>query len=343
MSDSKSTNEYPVESPAPYQVSAFYKFIPLEHASLESLKTTLEEKAKSLKVKGLFLLGTEGANATICGLPENVTAFKDFLIQTFGEMDFKDSVCSFIPFRAFKLKIKPEIVTLGDTTVVPQTSHWNHITPEEWEFILKNDPDAVVIDTRNWYETQIGKFKSALDLNMNEFSEFPDKVKSLDLPKDKKVLIYCTGGIRCEKAILEMQKQGFEKVYQLEGGILKYLEDVKSDEWDGECFVFDRRVAVDKDLQPSTTYTFCPHCGQPALQLMECIRCHKPGRVCHACLSSNKPEFQTCSKNCAHHHMRGSRVKTMNQGPSRQELHKQVVSQNDTTNLFSKKISSTAE
>jgi UPF0176 protein len=305
-----------------YQISAFYKFIALAPETHKELKKKIEDKAESLNIHGLFLMGTEGINATVAGLEHGVLEFKDFMTNEFGTLAFKDSYCDFIPFRAFKLKIKPEIVTIGDTSVVPQSSHWNHITPQEWEHILKNDKDAVVIDTRNWYETQIGKFKKAIDLNLNEFNEFPEKIKNLDIPKDKKVLIYCTGGIRCEKAILEMQKQGFNNVYQLEGGILKYFEDVKSDEWEGECFVFDRRVAVDTDLQPSQTYTFCPHCGQPASVEINCIRCGKSARVCMKCLNSSKEEYKTCSKNCAHHHAKGNRLKRKHQGLTRQELHR---------------------
>src|SRR5690606_33303572 len=111
----------------------------------------------------------------------------------------------------------------------------NHLPPKDWESTL-NDPDVVVIDTRNWYETQVGKFKNAVDLNINEFREFPEAVKKLNLPKEQKVLMYCTGGIRCEKAILEMNRQGYENVFQLEGGILKYLEQFPNKSWEGECF-----------------------------------------------------------------------------------------------------------
>jgi UPF0176 protein len=307
-----------------YLVSAFYKFISLKKEDLPGLKERIEKKAEELKIRGLFLLGTEGVNSTISGPQNGCVEFRKFIADEIlmGELTNKDSISDYMPFRAFKLKIKKEIVTLGDTSIVPEKAHLNHITPEEWEEILLTDPDAIVIDTRNWYETEIGKFKKALDLKLNEFNEFPDKLKELEIQKDKKVLIYCTGGIRCEKAIIEMHKQGFENVYQLEGGILKYFEDVKeSNEWDGECFVFDRRVAVDKNLEASKKYTFCPHCGQPAHEEVECIRCEKKQKICKKCLDSGKPELKTCSKNCAHHHVRGSRVKRKNQGITRQELH----------------------
>lgn len=308
-----------------YLVSAFYKFVPLKKEDLPALKEKIEKKAEEFKIRGLFLLGTEGVNSTISGPAEGCSDFRKFIAEEtiVGDLTNKDSISSYMPFRAFKLKIKKEIVTLGDTSIVPEKVHLNHITPEEWEEVLLKDPDAVVIDTRNWYETEIGKFKKALDLNLNEFNEFPDRIKELEMPKDKKILIYCTGGIRCEKAIIEMHKQGFNNVHQLEGGILKYFEDVKnSDQWEGECFVFDRRVAVDKNLDASTKYTFCPHCGQPAYEEINCIRCEKTQKVCGKCLNSGKQELHTCSKNCAHHHSKGSRVKRKNQGITRQELHK---------------------
>jgi len=310
-----------------YLVSAFYKFVALKKEDLDGLKLKIEKKAEELKIRGLFLLGTEGVNSTISGPAEGCAQFRDYVATIVGELTNKDSISSYMPFRAFKLKIKKEIVTLGDTSVVPESAHLNHLTPQEWKDVLDNDPEAIVIDTRNWYETEIGKFKRALDLNMNEFNEWADKVKELQIEKDRKVLIYCTGGIRCEKAIIEMQKQGFENVYQLEGGILKYFEDIKEPtpekaQWDGECFVFDRRVAVDKDLNASEKYTFCPHCGQPAHEEVNCIRCEKPQKICGKCMNSGKEELKTCSKNCAHHHSKGSRVKRKNQGITRQELHK---------------------
>ncbi len=308
-----------------FLISAFYKFVPIQKENIPSLKETIEKKAKETKIRGLFLLGTEGVNSTISGPPEGCAEFRRFLAEDtiIGELTNKDSISTFMPFRAFKLKVKKEIVTLGDTSVVPEKPKLNHVTPAEWHEILATDPEAVVIDTRNWYETEIGKFKNALELNMNEFNEFPEKLKELQDLKEKKVLIYCTGGIRCEKAIIEMHKQGFKNVYQLDGGILKYFEDIKNpNQWEGECFVFDRRVAVDTELQASTKYTFCPHCGQPAYEEFDCIRCEKPTKVCKKCKDSGKEEYKTCSKNCAHHHAKGSRVKRKNQGITRQELHK---------------------
>lgn len=308
-----------------YQISSFYKFKNLPKEDLQNIKKSLEKKAKELHVRGLFLIGQEGFNATISGKPEDCQEFKTFL-QTetpIGEMVFKDSYAEYMPFRAFKVKIKKEIVTIGDTNVVPKSAKLRHISPKEWQDILVHDKDAIVLDTRNWYETEIGKFHKAIDMKINEFNEFPQKLNELNLAKDKKILIYCTGGIRCEKAIIEMQNQGYENVYQLEGGILKYFEEIPgAPEWDGECFVFDRRVAIDKNLKTSQNFTFCPHCGQPATVEVNCIRCQKRQKLCEKCLASEDRALHTCSKNCAHHERKSSRVKRKNQGLTRQEMHR---------------------
>jgi UPF0176 protein len=257
-----------------YYVSTFYKF--QKDADPEKTKLFLEDISKKLNVRGLIIIGTEGFNATVCAKNiENLENFKDAIRDYFKVADlfFKDSESVVCPFRRFKVKIRPEIVTLGDTTLVPfeLDGKNNHLSPTEWNQVMKND-DPIIIDTRNWYETKIGTFKGAINPMTNKFTEFPKFLEKNNIPKDKKVLIFCTGGIRCEKGILEVQKQGYKNVYQLYGGILNYLKESPNDQFEGECFVFDHRVAVTQNLQPSTQYRLCPHCGQ------------------------------TCSKNCAHHY-----------------------------------------
>jgi UPF0176 protein len=149
---------------------------------------------------------------------------------------------------------------------------------------------------------------------MSEFTEFPDLVKNLNVEKSQPVLMYCTGGIRCEKASIEMKNQGFEHVYQLDGGILNYLEHFPNDEFEGECFVFDHRVALDQNLNPSEKYVLCHHCGQPArIQLFDCVQCGQKTVVCENCLDHNIQDLsiRTCSKNCRHHYKMGHKtVKT---------------------------------
>jgi UPF0176 protein len=167
------------------------------------------------------------------------------------------------------------------------------------------DPEVVVLDTRNDYEVDIGKFKNARDFRTKEFQEFPESLKQSDIHPDQKVLIYCTGGIRCEKAILAMEEQGYKNVYQLDGGILNYLKEYPDGAFDGECFVFDYRVAVDSRLEPSQQYTLCPHCGQPAGgPVIQCEQCGRDEVICSSCTASGEA---TCSKNCSHHRKIGSK------------------------------------
>ncbi len=157
-----------------------------------------------------------------------------------------------------------------------------------------------MLDTRNRYETEIGQFKGAVIPPIDTFREFPAYLQQSQFDKSKPFLIYCTGGIRCEKAALEMKRQGFDKVYQLDGGILRYFETSQAKAWEGECFVFDYRVAVDKQLQPTSNYKFCPHCGQPGKEHIACTRCDTPAQVCHHCLAREAARA-SCSKNCAYH------------------------------------------
>jgi UPF0176 protein len=270
----------------------------------------------SKKMRGLILLGVEGINATISGPEEVLTEFKATIENLFeAKIHFKNSLSDKEPFRTFKLRLRKEIVTLGRPDLIPDGDR-RHLSPKEWHDVLSNE-DVVVIDTRNTYETEIGKFKNAVDLRIEEFSEFPKTIKNLGLKKDQKVLMYCTGGIRCEKAILEMNEQGYENIFQLRGGILEYLKEFPNQHYDGECFVFDYRVAVDQNLKPSKRYNLCPHCGQPANQKIDCIRCETKVIVCKTCLDQSQ-EFATCSKNCAHH----ERVKSKSRKPNLHELAK---------------------
>lgn len=269
---------------------------------LPKIKLDLENAAHSTHVIGLLILGKEGINSTCASdSPENLSKFKQWLLSYFQlpSLNFKDSESDVAPFRMYKVKIREEIVTLGAPEIEVDKIKNHHLSPQEWNTVLKEEKDIVLLDTRNWYETEIGTFKGAITPGIDKFTEFCDYVDEMKLPKDKKMLIFCTGGIRCEKGIYEMQKRGYENVYQLEGGILNYLKEKPNDQFEGECFVFDHRVAVDQNLQPSLKYDLCPHCGQPASQSIECKRCDTEQKICNECL---KIEFKkdTCSKNCAY-------------------------------------------
>lgn len=293
------------QQPSTYQISAFYYFKKLdgpEFGSLEQIKKTLETKALELNIKGLLILGPEGINTTCSSNTQgNLDLFKAWIVDylKLGKVQFKDSYSDHPPFRRYKVKIRDEICTTGIPEMMPPETGLNHhLTPAEWNRVMKEERDAVLIDTRNWYEYQMGTFKGALNPNIEKFTEFPEYIEKQGIPKDKKMLIFCTGGIRCEKGILELQKQGYHNVYQLEGGILNYIAQYPNDQYQGECFVFDHRVAVDQNLEPSKRYVLCPHCGQPGDTPITCVRCDHQDKICVDCA---KLEFkkETCSKNCA--------------------------------------------
>jgi UPF0176 protein len=285
-----------------YLITTFYRFTRLDN--LEKHQALLETKAESLGIRGLVILGTEGVNSTVAAPSEEAMEnFKSFIREHFQAPDllFKNSFTPSAPFRRFKVKIRDEIVTLGTPELFPEAQGKNHhLTPEEWNKVMKEESDFLMIDTRNWYETKVGTFKGAVNPGIDQFTEFPKWLEEQNYKKDQKMLIFCTGGIRCEKGILELQRQGYDNVYQLEGGILKYIEEYPNDQFEGECFVFDHRVAVDQKLEPSKTYKLCPHCGQPAKTSISCKRCDSPAVICEDCETKAWAK-DTCSKNCAHH------------------------------------------
>jgi len=291
---------------AKYAIKTLYSFTPQPEVELQAREQALRKAAAASNVIGLIIYGTEGFNATLACLNESaLNTFIENLKQTLNITEtsmVKPSFSDKRPFRRFDVKIRSEIVTFEREQFVPK-GHHRHLSPSDWNAYMSRE-DVVVIDTRNTYETKIGKFKKALDLEIEEFRDFSEKLKSLDTDREKPHLIYCTGGIRCEKAIYEMEAQGFKNVFQLEGGILNYLEQKPNEEFDGECFVFDSRVAVDQDLQPSKKYSLCPHCGDVSSIAITCLKCEHPAQLCEKCDEKSKEltELQTCSKNCRHHY-----------------------------------------
>jgi UPF0176 protein len=271
------------------KVTAFYKFIKLTPENLSTVKSRLESAAETNGISGLIILAQEGANGTVAGSSEGLDLFKIAVkeILSAERVIFKDSWTSKNPFRRFKIKVRDEIVSLGKPDIFPEQQKNHHLTPSEWTKVLEQE-DVVLIDTRN-----------AIDPNIKAFNEFPQYLDDAKIPKEKKVLMYCTGGIRCEKALIEMQKRGYENVYQLEGGILKYLEEYPQGKFKGECFVFDHRVSVDGNLQPSKKYHLCAHCGDPGEEKLTCANCGSLGKICARC--AQNPLLRTCSKNCSYH------------------------------------------
>ena len=248
--------------PDNYSIITFYKFTPITNP--EELKEKLLDLCTENEIKGTILVAREGINATVAGSNDAVTKLVDYLESLFTRLDIKKSCCEELPFYRMKVKVKDEIVTMGLPHIHPDEKTGRHLDPEEWNRLLE-DPDVLLIDTRNHYEYEIGTFPKAISPNTNSFTEFPQYIReNLSGMKDMKIAMFCTGGIRCEKASSYLLDEGFENVYQLQGGILQYLLNVPADEnlWQGECFVFDQRVAVDANLQKGK-HELCYACRMP--------------------------------------------------------------------------------
>ena len=245
-------------------VAALYKFVTLK--DFVALRQPLLAAMKAHGVKGTLLLAQEGINGTISGAREAVDGFLAELKSDarFADLDHKESFCHEDPFYRSKVKLKKEIVTIGVEDVDPNLHSGTYVEPKDWNALIC-DPDVLLIDTRNDYEVALGTFEGAADPKTGSFGEFPKFVgANLDPARHQKVAMFCTGGIRCEKASSYLRNQGFREVYHLKGGILKYLEDVPAHEskWQGECFVFDQRVAVGQGLVP-TEREMCHGCRMP--------------------------------------------------------------------------------
>ncbi|HEY9043301.1 MAG TPA: rhodanese-related sulfurtransferase [Rheinheimera sp.] len=247
-----------------FVVAALYKFVRL--ADYVTLRDTLYDTMVSNKVKGTLLLAEEGINGTICGPREGVDAVKAWLDADgrFSGMSYKESLSDELAFYRTKVKLKKEIVTMGVEGIDPANIVGTYVKGDDWNQLI-SDPDTVLIDTRNDYEVAIGTFKNAVNPNTTTFREFPQwAADNLDKHKHKKVAMFCTGGIRCEKSTAYLKEQGFDEVYHLDGGILKYLEEMPEEKslWQGECFVFDQRVAVRHGLEQGS-YDQCYACRMP--------------------------------------------------------------------------------
>ena len=275
----------------PIVVTALYKFTPF--ADYENYQAPLKQVMLDNDVKGTLLIASEGINGTISGERTGMNKVLDYIrsIAAIGEFDYKESLTDAQPFYRTKVKLKKEIVTMGVEGIDPLQSVGRYVKPSEWNDLI-SDPDVLLIDTRNDYEVQIGTFKNAVNPKTQTFREFPEYVqKELDPAKHKKVAMFCTGGIRCEKSTAYLREQGFEEVYHLEGGILKYLEDMPSEEslWQGDCFVFDNRVAVGHDLQKGE-YDQCYACRMPITEADKQDLAYVKGESCPHCIDNATEE-----------------------------------------------------
>lgn len=272
-------------------VVALYQFVALDDPQL--LREPLLNIMNRHGIKGTLLLATEGINGTIAGTRAAVDTLLAWLKKDarFVDLELKESISDAMPFCRSKVKLKKEIVTMGQGNLDPARNSGTYVEPQEWNTII-DDPEMTLIDTRNDYEVQVGTFENAINPKTDSFREFPEFVQSnLDPGKHKKIAMFCTGGIRCEKSTAYLKKLGFPEVYQLHGGILKYLEEVPQDEsrWRGECFVFDERVTVDHELHKGH-YDQCHACRMPVTADDRKSPLYVPGVSCPHCHDKTSTE-----------------------------------------------------
>lgn len=268
-------------------VVTFYKFVTLP--DFAEKQAPLLSHCKAQGIRGTILLATEGINGTIAGSRQAIDSVLSFLRSDprLVDLEHKESYADSLPFDRMKVRLKKEIVTLGLPEIDPNEQVGTYVSPKEWNALI-SDPEVTLIDTRNNYEVTIGTFREAQNPKTASFRQFPDYVRNhLDPTKHRKVALFCTGGIRCEKASSFMMAQGFQEVYHLKGGILKYLEEVPAQEslWQGECFVFDQRVALRKGLAVGT-HEMCRNCGHPIAEVDKISPDYQEGISCPYCFDS---------------------------------------------------------
>lgn len=274
----------------PVVIAAFYHFAVLP--DFEAMKDPLLAFCNQHKLKGTILLAREGINSTISGSREAIDALYSYLrnIPGLSGLQAKESFADVQPFLKMKVRLKREIVAMGVEDLDTDNYRGEYIKPKDWDKFI-SDPDVIVVDTRNYYEVGVGTFKGAIDPKTTTFRQFPAWVdENLSPHKDKKIAMYCTGGIRCEKSTAYLKQQGFSQVYHLQGGILQYFEDTgnKNEKWEGNCFVFDDRAMVDATLTPSNIM-LCPTCQLTLTTddikhspMQEGVRCSKCRGLSHA-------------------------------------------------------------
>jgi len=272
-------------------ISALYHFVTLE--DYRALRQPLYDFMVEHEIRGTLLLAQEGINGTVAGSRDAIDKLHAWLRQDerLRELRSKESFEDSMPFYRTRVKLKKEIVTMGVTGIDPKQVVGTYVKPEDWNALI-DDPDVVVVDTRNDYEVAIGSFKNAINPHTETFRQFPDFVKdNMNPQRQKKVAMFCTGGIRCEKSTAFLKEQGFDEVYHLQGGILKYLEtvDEKDSMWHGECFVFDNRVSVNHQLEKGN-YDQCHACRLPITEQDKRSEKYEQGVSCPACFDKKSEQ-----------------------------------------------------
>ena len=278
----------------PIVVCALYKFVALD--DYESIREPLYDFLSGHEIRGTLLLAREGINGTVAGTRESIDALLAYLKSNtrLADLDYKESLHETNPFYRTKVRLKKEIVTMGVAGIDPKRSAGTYVDPKEWNALI-SDPETTLIDTRNEYEIGIGTFKNALNPKTESFRDFPDYVEqNLNPSKHRKVAMFCTGGIRCEKSTAYLKERGFDEVYHLKGGILKYLEDIPEENslWEGDCFVFDNRVAVNHSLEKGS-YDQCHACRMPITEKDKQSTYYEKGVSCPLCFDSCSTERKT--------------------------------------------------
>ena len=266
---------------------AGYKFEPLVDPT--DLVSLYQKKCDELELKGTMLISKNGINFSLAGTQQATDTIIAFLEEDnrFLNIPLKVTYSETQPFRRMKVRLKKEIISLGRKDINPRELTGERITPQDLKNLLDNKEDVLVLDTRNEYETRVGKFENAIDLNLDTFRDFPKAVESLpEEYKDKQIVMYCTGGIRCEKASAVMMKAGFADVKQLEGGVLDYFKETGGTYWEGDCFVFDERVALDTELN-ETDYIYCYICREPLSAEEKASPDFKINEHCPYCIKRN--------------------------------------------------------
>ena len=266
-----------------FTIITFYQFKKIK--KIDNLQLLLKKFCSFHKIKGTILIAKEGINGTVAGLEDAIDLLERELSKIkFNNLEYKKSFYKYMPFNILKVKIKKEIVTFNDSKVDVEKFKGKHVDPKDWGKLI-NDDDTILIDVRNNFEVELGSFKGSINPKTENFSEFKNYIKkNLHIDANKKIAMYCTGGIRCEKASSYMLAKGFKNVFQLKGGILKYLEEVplKNSEWKGECFVFDSRVSVKNEMKDGT-YELCYGCRNPVSILDRQSKDYEKGISCPKC------------------------------------------------------------
>jgi len=285
----------PLESSNPWQVAALYRFARFEDCA--SLRDPLEQLCRAHGIRGTLLLAREGINGTIAGTPEGIASVVSHIraLPDCADLDVKLSTAAAMPFHRMKVRLKREIVTMGEPDIDPRASVGTYVDPQDWNALI-SDPDTIVIDTRNDYEVAVGTFEGAIDPKTASFRDFPEwfrreRERLIDKGKPAKVAMFCTGGIRCEKSTAFLKQEGIDDVFHLKGGILKYLETVPEEKslWRGECFVFDQRVTIGHGLVEGS-YSLCHACRRPVDEADRLSPLYEEGVSCPACHAERTDE-----------------------------------------------------